>query len=96
MSLTSRLVEVPIRVSRPPSTEIWLRGIRKRLGDSFSDWATSRITGAASTTTGVLFRKPPSAPHMASTAQMPIAPTREASRVAWRIIKPSRPDSSMA
>ena len=96
MSLTSRLVEVPIRVSSPPITVTWLSGIRNRLGDSLSDWATSRITGAASTTTGVLLRKPPTEPHRPITIQMPVAPMRAASRVALRISRPSRPDSSMA
>ncbi|MNC56721.1 hypothetical protein D3C75_1063400 [compost metagenome] len=76
MSLTSRLVEVPIRVSRPPNTVTWLSGIRNRLGDSFSDRAMSRTTGAARTTTGVLFKKPPTEPHRPITAQMPTAPNR--------------------
>ncbi|MNE56406.1 hypothetical protein D3C80_1513110 [compost metagenome] len=94
--MTSRLVEVPIRVSSPPRTVTWLSGIRKRLGDSCSDWATSRITGAASTTTGVLLRKPPTEPHRPMTIQIPIAPTRVARAVALRMIRPNRPDISMA
>ncbi|MNI47261.1 hypothetical protein D3C73_1017690 [compost metagenome] len=87
---------MPIRVSRPPITVTWLSGIRNRLGESFSDRAMSRTTGAASTTTGVLFRKPPTEPHRPITTQMPVAPKRRHSPVALRIIRPSRPDSSMA
>ena len=87
---------MPIRVSRPPMTVTWLKGIRNRLGDSRSDWATSRITGAASTTTGVLFRKPPTDPQRPMTIQMPLAPILEASCVACRINQPSRPDNSIA
>ncbi|MNT66985.1 hypothetical protein D3C72_2050940 [compost metagenome] len=77
-------------------TVTWLSGIRKRLGDSFSDLAMSRTTGAARTTTGVLFRKPPTEPHRPITAHMPIAPKRRHRAVALRIIRPSRPDNSMA
>ena len=85
-----------MRVSRPPITVTWLRGIRNRLGDRPRDWATSRMTGAASTTTGVLLRKPPTEPQKPITAQMPRAPIRAETSLALRITRPSRPESSIA
>ena len=60
------------------------------------DRAMSRTTGAASTTTGVLFRKPPTDPHRPITIQMPRSPNLLVSPLALRMIRPRRPDNSMA
>ncbi len=70
--------------------------MRKRLGSSLSDWDTSRTTGAASTTMGVLLRKADPAPHSPMVSHMPSAPIRRQSATALRISRSSRPDSSMA
>jgi hypothetical protein len=95
ISLTNRLVDVPIRVHAPPRMVTYDRGIRNRLGDRSSDCATSLTTGAASTTIGVLFRKAEAAPATPITIQSPKAPRRAHSRIARRMIEPRRPDSSM-
>lgn len=96
MSLTSRLVDVPIRVQAPPRMVTYESGIRNRLGGRFWEIATSRTTGAASTTMGVLFRKAEAAPQNRITSQRPSAPSRRQRRMASRITASSRPDSSIA
>lgn len=70
--------------------------MRNRLGDRLRDWATSRTTGADSTTMGVLFRKAEATPQAAIISQRPRAPSLAHMRVAYRMTSPSRPDSSMA
>ncbi len=61
----------------------------QRLGDVAHD-------GAPSTTIGVLLRKAEAMPQNTITSQRPAAPMRAQSRVALRISRPSKPDSSMA
>ena len=56
MSLTSRLVEVPISVMQPPSTAACESGIRKRLGESPSDAAAQDVVVTATTSRDPVLR----------------------------------------
>jgi hypothetical protein len=66
------------------------------LGGSFRVIATSRTTGALSTTIGVLLRKAEAAPQTAISSQMPIPPTRRHKATILWIAVSSRPDNSIA
>jgi len=58
--------------------------------------ATSRTTGAPTTTIGVLLRKQESAPIATSISQMPCAPSRLHIAIAIAIARSSSPESSSA
>jgi hypothetical protein len=66
------------------------------LGGKPHDCATSRTSGALSTTIGVLLRKADAAPQIAISSQMPAAPMRRHSATIFLIALSSRPDSSIA
>src|SRR5690349_17306129 len=96
MSLTRRLVDVPIRVQQPPSTAACDKGMRKRLGERLRDRAASSTTGALSTTIGVLLRKAEAAPDRATTIHRPVLPMRRHSATNPLMLVSSRPESSIA
>ena len=96
MSFTSKLVDVPIRVQDPPRMVTYESGIRNRCGGSLSEAATSRTTGAASTTMGVLLRKAEITPQKPIISHTPRPPSRRHRRTPSRISRASSPDSSIA